>query len=117
MSLHSRFFILTLACAALAACTVYNPTSDSTSSSSTVSYSRYAELSPIAPPTPKYESKPMMQHPQIETWKAGYWSYDSGSFSWVPGEIVARPSPTAVWSPPYWIRHNYGWALVRGYWQ
>ena len=30
----------------------------------------------------------------------------------VPGEIIDRPSPTAVWAPDHWVKHEFGWAFV-----
>jgi hypothetical protein len=35
----------------------------------------------------------------------------------VPGEILTRPSMTAVWSSDRWEHRKYGWAYIHGYWQ
>jgi hypothetical protein len=77
----------------------------------------YVALSPVAPPAPEAEEEPVNEHPRLEIWRAGYWSYDNGQFEWVAGEMLARPSPTAVWSPALWEHRSYGWAFVSGYWQ
>lgn len=83
----------------------------------TTTTTTYPLLSEVAPPPTMYEDKPINEHPRDTTWRAGYWSYNGGSFSWVPGEYVAKPSGTAVWAPGRWARHQYGWGFVPGHWQ
>ncbi len=74
------------------------------------------QTSAFAPPPPLYEAVPERASPQTMIWKPGYWQYGMGGFYWVNGEMVDRPSPTAVWSPDHWIKHTYGWVFVPGYW-
>ena len=74
-------------------------------------------LAPTAPPAPLAEEAVKPMHPRTEIWRAGYWTYNGHSFDWTPGELVQRPSPTAIWIADHWIQHSYGWAFVAGYWQ
>ena len=32
----------------------------------------------------------------------GHWMWNGASWAWAPGQYVARPAPTAVWSPGHW---------------
>src|ERR1700722_19632420 len=82
-----------------------------------ISAPSYPQLASIEPPAPQSEDVPILEEPQTTLWKPGYWSYNGSSFEWVPGEIIARPAPTAVWFSSYWARREYGWAFVPGYWQ
>lgn len=78
----------------------------------------YPQLSSIEPPTPKPEVVPVIESPQTQIWKPGYWEQGGlGGFDWVSGEVVARPTPTAVWASAYWAKREYGWAFVPGYWE
>ncbi len=70
------------------------------------------------PPLGLYEIQPVIQNPQTEIWRPGYWSLVSeGDFEWVPGEVIPRPTPTATWSAAHWVRHNYGWTFEQGHWE
>lgn len=77
----------------------------------------YIQMAPIAPPTPKDEEIPASTTPRVEVWRPGYWTYNGSGFDWVSGELIARPSPTATWSPDRWDQRKYGWVFVPGYWQ
>lgn len=77
----------------------------------------YPGLAPIAPPKPMFEEKPVLQSPETQIWKPGYWSWNGSEYSWIPGEVVPRPAPTAAWFPDHWMWHTYGWAFVPGYWE
>lgn len=76
----------------------------------------YIQMAPEAPPSPLHETMPAY-NPQIAIWRPGHWSWNGSSFDWVSGEVIARPSPTAVWSSDHWVLHTYGWAFEPGYWQ
>ncbi|HEU0117255.1 MAG TPA: hypothetical protein VFR09_01370 [Alphaproteobacteria bacterium] len=83
-----------------------------------VSSKTYFQLAPIAPPPPQIETKPEhWDDIRATTWRPGYWQYSGGDYHWVTGELIDRPSPTAIWSPDHWVQHTYGWAFVPGYWQ
>ncbi len=69
------------------------------------------------PPQGLYEIPPVIPNPQTEIWRPGYWSLSSGEFEWMPGEVIARPTPTAVWKAAHWVRHNYGWTFEQGHWE
>jgi hypothetical protein len=75
------------------------------------------QLSPVPPPALSDEMKPVLQHPQTEVWRPGHWIYENQRFEWMAGEILTRPSPTAVWSPDRWEHRGFGWAYIHGYWQ
>lgn len=77
----------------------------------------YLQLAPMAPPPVMFEEPPENYKPRSQTWRPGYWDYNGSNFHWVSGEFIARPSPTAVWSPDHWAEHTYGWGFVPGYWQ
>lgn len=77
----------------------------------------YIRMAPMAPPPPVQEQMPVLENLRGTIWRPGYWQYGDGDFYWVDGEVIARPGPTAVWSPDHWIKHTYGWAFVPGYWQ
>jgi hypothetical protein len=77
----------------------------------------YLQLAPIAPPPPMFEQPEISSNPRAAVWRPGYWDYDGGNYHWVSGEWIARPSPTAIWSPDHWMQHTYGWGFIPGYWQ
>jgi len=70
-----------------------------------------------APPQPEIELVPTIDNPQAEIWRAGYWALINGQFVWVPGKIISRPSPTAVWRAAHWVQHTYGWSFEMGHWE
>ena len=77
-----------------------------------------AILETTPPPEAHLEPVPTITNPQIEIWRPGYWAMnDRTSFVWVPGKIIPRPSPTAVWSPARWVNHSYGWSFEQGHWE
>lgn len=76
----------------------------------------YVRLSPNPPP-PFAEIPPAIEDLQHKTWRPGYWSYEDGQFTWVPGTIIDKPAFTAVWMADHWEWREYGWAFVPGYWQ
>jgi hypothetical protein len=77
----------------------------------------YLRMAPSAPPEPVFEEKIRSDDPQNEYWRPGFWNYDGLTFDWVPGSLIARPDPTAVWIPDRWELREFGWAFVPGYWQ
>lgn len=74
-------------------------------------------IAPQAPPAPIAEYAPWPSRTPEQIWRPGYWIYNGASFEWIPGAVVARPSPTAVWAPDHWAKHEYGWAFISGHWQ
>ena len=108
---------LTLTLFALMGCHCI-PCSHSSSVSTSEPATNFIQLAPLAPPPAIYEPVPEIASPRTAIWRPGYWHYNSGSdFSWVSGEVIDRPSPTAVWSDDHWTEHTYGWGFVPGYWQ
>lgn len=75
------------------------------------------QLAPVPPPALSDEMKPVLEHPQTEVWRPGHWIYENQRFEWIAGEVLTRPSPTAVWSPDRWEHRKFGWAYIHGYWQ
>ena len=65
------------------------------------------------------ETIPVIQDPQSEIWIPGYWALnaDHYTFSWVPGKLITRPSPTAGWDKARWVHHTYGWTFQEGHWE
>ncbi len=78
---------------------------------------RYLQLVSEAPPPPKEETKPIIENPRTQVWRPGYWNYGIAGYDWVPGEVIDRPSPTAVWAPDHWVKHDFGWAFECGAWE
>ena len=71
-----------------------------------------------APPeVGEIEMIPFIDNPQSEIWRPGYWALLDGQFVWIPGKILPRPSPTAVWASAHWVHHTYGWSFEQGHWQ
>lgn len=77
----------------------------------------YIRMAPSEPPGDEPEEVLRSDTPQTEIWRPGYWAYLHGQFEWVAGGLMARPSPTAVWSADHWNKLEYGWVFVPGYWQ
>ncbi len=75
-----------------------------------------AQAIPVMPQAP-IEAAPQIQDPQSEIWRPGYWRLKAGQFIWVPGQVIPRPSPTAVWASAVWVRHAYGWSFQEGHWE
>lgn len=75
------------------------------------------DIAPVPPPAPSDEAHDVIQDPRIEVWRPGHWIYESQRFVWVSGEVLTKPSATAVWSPDRWERRSYGWVFIHGYWQ
>jgi hypothetical protein len=69
------------------------------------------------PPTQDIsETIPVLSDPQTQIWIPGYWTLYGGNFSWVPGKVMTRPTPTAVWTKARWMHHTYGWTFEEGHW-
>lgn len=82
----------------------------------------YIQMAPMAPPAPLEEEEPQLNEPFTNIWRPGHWDYayddqGQGHFDWISGEVIARPSPTAVWSADRWAERAYGWVFVPGTWQ
>ena len=69
------------------------------------------------PPGIQPEAIPVIPDPQAEIWRPGYWAMSDGVYVWVPGKVIPRPSPTAVWATAYWMHHQYGWSFQEGHWE
>ncbi len=74
-------------------------------------------LAPVAPPALIDEPKPVLQDLRAQIWRPGYWTYTNGTFNWVSGTVIDRPSPTAVWASDRWVWHEFGWGFEAGHWQ
>jgi hypothetical protein len=71
-----------------------------------------------SPPESGVEIIPRIQDRNAEIWRPGYWEPRGDSdFEWIPGEVIPRPSPTAVWKSATWVRHVYGWTYEEGHWE
>lgn len=77
----------------------------------------YIQMAPNAPPQAKQEVRPSVGTLSEVAWRPGYWKYTGMDFSWVPGEYISKPDPTASWSPDRWELREYGWTFVPGCWQ
>ena len=76
----------------------------------------YVGMANVPPPVNSDEIH-AVPDPRTQVWRPGHWSYENRQFLWVPGEMMQRPSATAVWSPDQWQRRMYGWVFIPGYWQ
>jgi hypothetical protein len=76
----------------------------------------YERLVMRAPPPTIIEEPTAQANPRTEIWRPGFWDYSGSDYFWVPGTLMPRPSPTAVWSADRWVQHNYGWAFCAGHW-
>jgi hypothetical protein len=77
----------------------------------------YIQMAPMAPPEMPADAIDVPDSTRTQIWRPGYWDYNGSDFHWVGGEMIDRPSPTAVWSADHWVQHTYGWGFVPGYWQ
>jgi hypothetical protein len=111
----SRLFGVLLPALLLAGCAMHPTPAPSADAQPTSS--RYLQLVTEAPPAPKDETPPIIENPRKQVWRSGYWSYGVGGYSWVPGEVIDRPDPTAVWSPDRWVKHSFGWSFECGTWE
>jgi len=112
----TRFFFLVGGLAlglALAACTDMETNPDNNASVTTLAPNLVSQAPPEAP----YEAVPPLDNPQTQIWRPGHWDNNGSGFTWIAGEVMVRPSPTAVWSPDIWVRHEYGWGFVCGHWE
>jgi hypothetical protein len=100
---------------ALCACVSF-PEASMHETEKTVPAFSYLRLAPTPPPEPLMEMKPQPDEPTQQVWRRGYWSYDGRNYTWVSGEYISRPAPTAAWSGERWEKRSFGWAFVPGYW-
>ena len=75
------------------------------------------EIAPVPPPAPSEEIQVGLTDLRTQVWRPGHWVYEEQHFSWIPGEVITRPAPLAVWSPDRWEHRTYGWVFIHGYWQ
>jgi hypothetical protein len=76
-----------------------------------------ANIDETPPDIAPAEMIPFIDNPQSEIWRPGYWAMIHATFVWVPGQILSRPSPTAIWAPARWVHHTYGWSFEQGHWE
>ncbi len=70
----------------------------------------------IAPPQLRVEvPPPAPSHGHV--WVAGYWSFSSGRYVWVPGSYVVAPQTGARWMPAQWVLRNGAWYFEPGRWE
>lgn len=81
------------------------------------SLSPVIEIAPVPPPAASEEIKIGLTDTRSQVWRPGHWVYEDQRFAWVPGEVITRPAPFAVWSPDRWEHRTYGWVFIHGYWQ
>lgn len=77
----------------------------------------YVRMAPTPPPPQKAEMPQDVNDARSQIWRPGYWSYGDLGYEWIPGRVIDRPAPTAVWSPDHWAQHTYGWAFECGHWE
>ncbi len=77
----------------------------------------YTQLSLVSPPDTPYEEKLVPNDPSHQLWRPGHWDYNGMEFTWVPGEMLTRPTLSAVWSADRWDKRTFGWAFVPGHWE
>lgn len=77
----------------------------------------YIQMAPNAPPVAQQEVRPPVGTLSDVAWRPGYWKYTGSDFTWVAGEYISKPDPTASWSPDRWELREYGWTFVPGCWQ
>jgi len=115
---HQRFSVLALSLACLALLSAAGCSDQTYVYPEDVNASPDAyELSPVAPPAPSEEIKVGYNDPRTQVWRPGHWTYEGQRFYWIPGEVLTRPSATAVWSSDRWEHRQYGWVFIHGYWQ
>ncbi len=69
-----------------------------------------------APPALQQEvppPRPSSDH----VWVAGYWSWRSDHYEWVPGRWQIPPRAGATWVPPRWQPEGSSWRFYDGYWE
>jgi hypothetical protein len=99
---------------ALTACELYDPNADSDN----IVLDQPPPVNvQMDPPRAEPEVIPRINDPQAEIWRPGYWAMASGRFVWIPGKVINRPAPTAVWATAIWVHHTYGWAFQEGHWE
>jgi hypothetical protein len=111
--------LVSLVALSLAGCHAlgYKPSQQADDQPATASQPYNVEMAPVPPPVPSDEIRPVITDPMSYVWRPGHWIYENRQFTWVPGELMNRPSPTAVWSPDRWEKRAFGWVYVHGYWQ
>lgn len=75
-----------------------------------------AAVAPYPPPPRRAEIPPLAQAAD-SLWVVGHWTWNGASYSWMPGQYVQRPTPTANWLPGYWQQALGGWVWTEGHWQ
>lgn len=78
--------------------------------------SRSTAVAPYPPPPRRAEIPPLAQAAD-SLWVVGHWTWNGASYSWMPGQYVQRPTPTANWLPGYWQQALGGWVWTEGHWQ
>jgi hypothetical protein len=75
-----------------------------------------AKVSVAPPPLPAYEQPAIPAQGYL--WVPGFWAWRKSvmDYFWVPGTWVRPPQPGLLWTPPYWIRVDGGYAFHAGYW-
>jgi len=138
-TLHNQLpaLLLTLLLASTTACSIFGkggdaPPADKAGSQYQVDEKRLAELNrfpylqmaPDAPPEPLEEAHGSPPGNADEySWRSGHWDYVDGSgganggFQWRPGDWLRKPAFSAVWQQAIWVKRDYGWTLIPGYWE
>jgi hypothetical protein len=75
-------------------------------------------IAPSQPPDPLAETAPADQPTGDDfAWIPGYWSWDTGTNTWVWVSGCWRAVPAGMaWVPGYWSQVDTGWQWVAGFW-
>lgn len=68
----------------------------------------------VAPPAPRYESRPRPRPGQV--WVPGHWQWNDRAYDWRPGYWVAA-RPDYAYAPGQWVRADGGWRWREGDWR
>ncbi len=90
---------------------------------------------PPAEPAPPPEAQGQVQGPVVQqappalpaenippppfdgaVWVDGYWSWNGGTYVWIPGRYVSPPQPGVYWYPGGWVMQGGGYIWVGGRW-
>jgi hypothetical protein len=73
-------------------------------------------ISTSTPPPPLPDSDQPDCPQDGDLWTPGFWVWNGGSFSWVPGVWVIPPNVDVFWTPGYWVFVRNVYVFHRGYW-
>jgi len=76
-------------------------------------------VAPKAPPEAQSEvPPPPPTTDQATYWEPGHWSWTGTGWSWISGQYVQRPHPSAAWVPGQWVLEpGSGYVWHSGHWE